>query len=172
METEQTLNRLLVQFFKFIMEIEEKKLITDEFKNITYNDMHVIEAIGLKEPQKMSQIAKLLSVTTGTLTKAMDSLEKKGYVLRQRSDRDKRVVYGTRNTGLQASRKISQRNDNIYSGTYQRTGEPGAAEGIRKTDDVFSAKVYCVTRQTMNLRYEDMVPQKRLSLLPQVFSHI
>ena len=93
METAQTLNRLLVQFFKFIMEIEEKKLITDEFINITYNDMHVIEAIGLKEPQKMSQIAKLLSVTTGTLTKAMDSLEKKGYVLRQRSDRDKRVVY-------------------------------------------------------------------------------
>lgn len=95
METEQTLNRLLVQFFKFIMEIEEKKLITDEFRNITYNDMHVIEAIGLKEPQKMSQIAKTLSVTTGTLTKAMDSLEKKGYVLRRRSEQDKRVVYIT-----------------------------------------------------------------------------
>ncbi len=95
METEQTLNRLLVQFFKFIMEIEEKKLITDEFRNITYNDMHVIEAIGLREPQKMSQIAKTLSVTTGTLTKAMDSLEKKGYVLRRRSEQDKRVVYIT-----------------------------------------------------------------------------
>ena len=26
---EQTLNRLLVQFFKYIMEIEEKKLITE-----------------------------------------------------------------------------------------------------------------------------------------------
>lgn len=98
MDTEQTLNRLLVQFFKYIMEIEERKLITDEFKEITYNDMHIIEAIGidaigLETPRKMSEIAKTMSVTTGTLTKAVDSLEKKGYVRRQRSKEDKRVVY-------------------------------------------------------------------------------
>lgn len=92
METEQTLNRLLVSFFKYIMELEEKKLITDEFSDITYNDMHVIEAIGLDEPLKMSQIAKKLAVTTGTLTKSMDALEKKGYVRRERSSSDKRVV--------------------------------------------------------------------------------
>ncbi len=93
MDTEQTLNRLLVQFFKYIMEIEERKLITDEFKEITYNDMHIIEAIGLKQPKKMSEIAKIMSVTTGTLTKAVNALEKKGYVQRQRSEQDKRVVY-------------------------------------------------------------------------------
>lgn len=93
MDTEQTLNRLLVQFFKYIMEIEERKLITDEFKEITYNDMHIIEAVGLDTPRKMSEIAKFMSVTTGTLTKAADSLEKKGYVRRQRSKQDKRVVY-------------------------------------------------------------------------------
>ncbi len=105
MGTAQTLNRLLVESFKFIMEIEEKKLITDEFQDITYNDMHVIEAIGLKEPKKMSEIAKTMSVTTGTLTKAMDSLEKKGYVQRQRSVRDKRVVNITlTGRGVQAYR--------------------------------------------------------------------
>ncbi len=92
MGTEQTLNRFLVDFFKYIMELEEKKLITDEFADITYNDMHVIEAIGLDKPQKMSQIAKKLSVTTGTLTKAMNALEKKQYVCRERSSQDKRVV--------------------------------------------------------------------------------
>ncbi|KAI4449399.1 hypothetical protein C823_003928 [Eubacterium plexicaudatum ASF492] len=77
MDTEQTLNKLLVQFFKYIMEIEERKLITDEFKEITYNDMHIIEAIGLKQPKKMSEIAKIMSVTTGTLTKAVNALEKR-----------------------------------------------------------------------------------------------
>ena len=55
MDTERTLNRLLVQFFKYIMEIEERKLITDEFREITYNDMHIIEAIGLDQPKKMSE---------------------------------------------------------------------------------------------------------------------
>ncbi len=95
MDTEQTLNRLLVQFFKYIMEIEERKLITDEFREITYNDMHIIEAIGVDQPKKMSQIAKIMSVTTGTLTTAVNSLEKKGYVERRRSEQDKRVVYMT-----------------------------------------------------------------------------
>lgn len=93
MDTEQTLNRLLVQFFKYIMEIEERKLITDEFWDLTYNDMHIIEAIGMQEPRKMSEIAKIMSVTTGTLTRAVDALEKKGYVQRQRSRQDKRVIH-------------------------------------------------------------------------------
>ena len=92
MDTERTLNRLLVQFFKYIMEIEERKLITDEFREITYNDMHIIEAIGLDQPKKMSEIAKIMSVTTGTLTKAVNSLERKGYVKRRRREQDKRVV--------------------------------------------------------------------------------
>ncbi len=86
------MNSLLVELFKDIMEIEEKKLITEEFKDITYNDMHVIEAIGLEDSKKMSQIARLMSVTMGTLTKAIDSLYEKGYVGRKRSDKDKRVV--------------------------------------------------------------------------------
>lgn len=93
MDTRQTLNRLLVKFFKYIMTIEEKGLITDEFSDITYNDMHVIEAIGQTEPKKMSQIAKELSITTGSLTKAVNSLEKKRYVQRKRSKHDKRVVH-------------------------------------------------------------------------------
>lgn len=95
MGTEQTLNKLLVDFFKFIMELEEKKLITDEFKDITYNDMHVIEAIGLEDPKKMSEIARTMSVTTGTLTRTIDSLEKKGYVQRRRCKQDKRVIHIT-----------------------------------------------------------------------------
>ncbi len=82
-----------MQFFKYIMEIEERKLITDEFRDLTYNDMHIIEAIGMEKPRNMSAIAKLMSVTTGTLTRAVDALEKKGYVQRQRSSQDKRVVH-------------------------------------------------------------------------------
>ena len=67
--------------------------------------MHVIEAIGLDEPKKMTEIAKAMSVTTGTLTKAMNSLEKKGYVQRQRSEQDKRVVHITlTGRGMQAFR--------------------------------------------------------------------
>ena len=90
---EDTLNRLLVWIFKDIMEIEEKAVITGEFKDITNNDMHVIEAIGIGAPKNMSAIARELSVTVGTLTIAMNSLVKKGYVVRARGKEDRRIVY-------------------------------------------------------------------------------
>lgn len=92
MTLEETLNELLVRLFKDLLEIESKCLITEEFKDISNNDMHIIEAVGIDEPKKMSAVAKLMSVTTGTLTKAMDALTEKGYVERKRSTTDKRVV--------------------------------------------------------------------------------
>lgn len=88
-----TLNEALVNLFRDVMDIEQKAIITQEFKDITNNDMHVIAAIGLGEPKNMSAIARELSVTVGTLTIAMNSLVKKGYVLRERGKVDRRVVY-------------------------------------------------------------------------------
>ena len=89
----ETLNEVLVRLFRDIMDIEQTAIINQEFKDITNNDMHVIEAIGIGAPKNMSSIAKELSVTVGTLTIAMNSLVKKGYVVRRRGDTDRRVVY-------------------------------------------------------------------------------
>ena len=75
--TSRTLNELLVNLFNNVMDREAKAVITEEFKDITNNDMHIIEAIGIEEPQKMAAIAKRLSVTVGTLTTNMNSLDEK-----------------------------------------------------------------------------------------------
>ncbi len=93
MNTYETLNDVLVNLFRDVMDIEEHAIITQEYQDITNNDMHVIEAIGVGEPKNMSTIAKMLSVTVGTLTIAMNSLVKKGYVIRERGKEDRRVVY-------------------------------------------------------------------------------
>ena len=93
MTTDETLNELLVKIFKDIMEIEGLCLAQGEFSDLTYNDFHVIESIGLEEPKSMKTVANLMKVTTGTLTKAMDGLTEKGYVIRERSKQDKRVVW-------------------------------------------------------------------------------
>ena len=92
MSVDETLNMILVKLFKNLMEIEEKCLITEEFSDISSNDMHIIEAIGVEEPKKSSEVANAMSVTMGTLTQAIDNLNKKGYVIRVRSEDDKRVV--------------------------------------------------------------------------------
>ena len=54
--------------------------------------MHIIEAIGLGEGNPMSVITKKLNITAGTLTTAINSLVKKKYVSRNRSEEDRRVV--------------------------------------------------------------------------------
>lgn len=92
MEIRQTLNEILVKLFRNINDIEERAIQTEEYKGVTTNDMHVVEAIGLGSPKNMTAVAKSLGVTTGTLTIAVNSLVKKGFVDRVRSEEDRRVV--------------------------------------------------------------------------------
>ena len=92
MSSYETVNDVLVKLFKEITGIEEKALITSEYKDISMNDMHVIEAIGVQEPKNMSAVARTLSVTVGTVAIAINNLVKKGYVKRVRSEKDRRIV--------------------------------------------------------------------------------
>ena len=89
----ETLNEDLVSLFRDVNDIEQKAIIISEFSDITNNDMHVIDAIGIDRPKNMSSIARELSVTVGTLTISVNSLVKKGYVVRNRSSEDRRVVF-------------------------------------------------------------------------------
>lgn len=88
-----TINNILVNLINEIWELEEKAIITEEFRDLTNNDMHVIEAVGLGNGRNMSSIAKKLNITVGSLTTAMNSLVNKKYVERRRSEEDRRVVY-------------------------------------------------------------------------------
>ena len=74
------INQTLVSLINEILELEEKAIITDEFKDLTNNDMHVIEAVGLGDGNNMSSIARKLNITVGSLTTAMNSLVNKRYV--------------------------------------------------------------------------------------------
>ena len=49
--------------------------------------MHILDAVGSSGAKSMSSIAKIVGVTVGTLTIAMNSLVKKGYVTRTRSEK-------------------------------------------------------------------------------------
>lgn len=92
LDTRETLNDILVNLFFEILDLEERELIKGEFKNISVNDMHIMDAIGLGEGKNMSAIAKIQGVTIGSLSTSMNSLVKKDYVVRQRSEEDRRVV--------------------------------------------------------------------------------
>lgn len=93
MNSQDTINYMLVHLFNEIWGLEEKAIITDEFKDISNNDMHIIEMVGPAEGNNMSTIAKKLNITVGSLTTAMNGLVNKQYVTRERSEVDRRIVH-------------------------------------------------------------------------------
>lgn len=92
MGSREVINDTLVNLFNEILKLEEDVLVTGEFQNISVNDFHVINAIGMEDTKNMSTIAKQLDITVGSLTTAINALVRKGYVFRERSEKDRRVV--------------------------------------------------------------------------------
>lgn len=92
MDNYNQLNNILVHLFDHALDIERKFLMTDDFKDISVNDMHIIDAIGIQTTVNMSSLAKKVGVTVGTLTIAINGLVRKEYVVRSRSTSDRRVV--------------------------------------------------------------------------------
>lgn len=93
MDPRETINDILVNLFNEIWKLEEEAIITEEFKDITNNDMHIIEAVGLTGENTMSMVAKKMGITAGSLTTSVNGLVNKKYVTRQRSDQDRRVIF-------------------------------------------------------------------------------
>jgi DNA-binding MarR family transcriptional regulator len=85
-------NDVLLDIFDGILITEEKALRTGNFSDLTIAEMHTLESIGLYEARTMSETAARLGVTTGTLTVAVDRLVRKGYVIRERDQADRRIV--------------------------------------------------------------------------------
>ncbi|GIM27475.1 MarR family transcriptional regulator [Clostridium polyendosporum] len=90
--THNVINDLLVNIFNEILVIEQNALKMGVFSDVTITEVHTIEAIGLYDSKSMGEVAKMLGITVGTLTAAINNLVKKGYVERIRSQEDRRVV--------------------------------------------------------------------------------
>src|SRR5690554_7300377 len=86
------INELLVEVFNNILTIEDKEL-KDLGVELSMSEVHVLEAIRNAELPTMTNVAKKLRVTVGTLTTSVGTLVKKGYVKRKRGIEDKRVVF-------------------------------------------------------------------------------
>lgn len=124
MKGSQEFKIILVKLFNDILEYQESALSTTEFKDLTNNDIHVINAIGMNTKKSMSMIAKELTVTFGTLTISMNSLVRKGYVVKERSEKDKRVVLvNLSQKGERAFLKYEEFNDEMVKSMLENMGD-------------------------------------------------
>jgi len=72
--------------------MEPKNGHNHKLKHLTTADIRALINIGHLRRERMSNLAKHLNLTVGTLTSTIDRLVKKGYVLRYRSEEDRRIV--------------------------------------------------------------------------------
>ena len=88
----EVLNHLLVETFNEILKVEEQSLKLVSGSTVTVNEVHTLDAIGEGEPRTVSELAAAMMVTVSTMTIAINRLEKKGLVERERAGHDRRVV--------------------------------------------------------------------------------
>jgi len=89
------LNSFLVEVFYQILALEEDALSAYADGKISSKEFHLIGAVfkGLQQGKNtMSDIAKMLNITTGSLTVSVTTLESKGYLARLKCSDDKRLV--------------------------------------------------------------------------------
>ncbi|MFW6320043.1 MAG: MarR family winged helix-turn-helix transcriptional regulator [Bacillota bacterium] len=85
------INELLVEVFNRILTIEQQNLKERGVK-LSMSEVHVLEAIEKTKEPTMSNIAKRLRVTVGTLTTSVNRLVQKGYCKRGGVKDDRRKV--------------------------------------------------------------------------------
>ncbi|HEM6137954.1 TPA: MarR family transcriptional regulator [Streptococcus suis] len=90
---DQKINEYLTAIFNNVLVIQENSLRKSRFNDISIKEMHTIDEIGDMKGATPSDIARALMVTLGTVTTSLNNLERKGYIERVRSTKDRRVVH-------------------------------------------------------------------------------
>ena len=85
------LNNIIISVYEKIGKVEtQMNEYTD--LNLTINEIHILEKIGENHGINIRDLALCLGVTTATVTVAIQKLQKKGYVLKEKSRSDLRGV--------------------------------------------------------------------------------
>jgi len=82
-------------FFEFQAKIQSYERLFLKEKgvvDVTANEVKILYMIGLSNDKSMKEIAGQLKITQGSLSIAVNSLVKKGYVIRTRNKFDKRII--------------------------------------------------------------------------------
>lgn len=95
-EQQMRINDFLVNVFNQILAWEGQTIKKVGVKNLSIRELHVIQAVSdaTKLGQNtMANIAKLLAVSPGALSTSVNVLVNKGYLEREYTSKDRRVIY-------------------------------------------------------------------------------
>lgn len=90
-----SINNIGDLFFEFQSKLQffERKFLKEYgIIDVTPNEVKVLFIIGISNIKSMSEIADKLKITHGTLSITVNSLVKKGFVIRTRNNQDRRII--------------------------------------------------------------------------------
>lgn len=87
-----TIGELFFEFQAKLQFFEREYLKKLDITDVTPNEVKVLYMIGTSNTKSMSEIAERLKITRGSLSITIDSLVKKGYVIRTRNKQDRRII--------------------------------------------------------------------------------
>ena len=90
---------------------EQVEIYQGNYAELDTKENGIIRAIARLERPRVSDVARELRISMSTASWCIDRLEKKKYLVRHRSDEDRRAVYLTLN---RKGKKIVQQFDNIF----------------------------------------------------------
>lgn len=94
-EQQDELNYFFVHVFNQILTCEEQALSGVGARDLSVKELHVLEAVGdltAGERNTMTQIADALAIRVSSLTTAVNTLVRKGYLERGGEPGDRRVI--------------------------------------------------------------------------------
>ena len=91
-QVRETINELLVEIFNHILFIEEKYMKSKGI-TISMTEIHILENTEKSETKTLGDVARLQGVTAGTLSVAVNSLVRKGYLMKCKNIQDKRIIH-------------------------------------------------------------------------------
>lgn len=83
-------NELIVEIFNQILTLEEHYHSFRGTK-LSISEIHTLDAVQKSQSKQMSDVARDLNITQGTLTTTVKRLEKRGYVTRVQDKSDRRI---------------------------------------------------------------------------------
>lgn len=92
MSQSKLIRNLFLNFQSKLQFFERRFIKKSCVRDVTPTELKTLYIIQLSDNKTMSGLADVLKVTQGTFTSTINSLEKKGYVKRKRSNLDKRII--------------------------------------------------------------------------------
>lgn len=151
---EDELNQLFNKIFRSIQDLEEAMLHASKNLNLSISEIHTLEAVdmaGREAGATISGISEYLDISLPSVTLAINKLEKKGYVMRQKCENDGRVVrVSLTRQGQRANRAhqyFHRSMAHAISAELEDEDKTALLKGVRKLDAFLDANI---------AKYEDM----------------